>query len=204
MGMYEDRVVPRMIDFCCGMKSLAPLRQRACAGLTGKVVEIGFGSGLNVPHYPAAVTSVEAIEPADLGWKLARKRVAASSTPVHRSGLDGQQLPFEDDRFDAALSTYTMCTIPDAAAALAEVRRVLKPGGKLHFIEHGLAPHEGVRRWQRRIEPVQRRIFGGCRLTRPVRGILDAAGFQEIDIDEFYAQGPKPVSAFSLGTAVSA
>src|SRR4051794_39185353 len=124
MGIYEERVLPRIINVAMGMKALRPLRQRVCDGLAGEVVEIGFGSGLNVPLYPAAVTRVAAVEPADLGWKLAGKRVAAATAPVERAGLDGRQLPFPDHSFDAALSTWTLCTIPDVHAALAELRRV--------------------------------------------------------------------------------
>ncbi|MGZ4561809.1 MAG: class I SAM-dependent methyltransferase, partial [Mycobacteriaceae bacterium] len=175
MGFYGDRVLPRIIDVACGTKLTEPLRRRVCADLEGKVVEIGFGSGLNVPFYPEAVTRVAAVEPSDVGWKLAAKRLAATSTPVQRSGLDGQSLPFADGSFDAAVSTWTLCTIPDVGAALREVRRVLKPGGTLHFVEHGLAPDEGVRRWQRRLEPVQKRVFGGCHLTRPVVDLLTIA-----------------------------
>ena len=148
VGLYGDHVLPRMINCLCGLKMNDPLRERTCDGLEGDVVEIGFGSGLNIPFYPASVSRVAAVEPADIGWKLAQKRLAATQVPVERSGLDGQSLPFPDDSFDSALSTWTMCTIPDIDAALAEVRRVLKPGGKLHFIEHGLAPDEPVQRWQ--------------------------------------------------------
>jgi SAM-dependent methyltransferase len=154
MGLYGDHVLPRIINVACGMAPGNPLRERVCAGLAGDVVEIGFGSGLNVPFYPDAVTRVAAVEPADLGWKLAAKRIDASPIRIERSGLDGQALPFEDDSFDCAVSTWTMCTIPDVGAALAEVRRVLRPGGTLHFVEHGLAPDEAVARWQRRLEPM--------------------------------------------------
>jgi ubiquinone/menaquinone biosynthesis C-methylase UbiE len=154
MGSYERRVLPRILNIACGTKTVEPLRRRVCEGLAGGIVEIGFGSGLNIPFYPAAVTRVAAVEPSDLNWQLAGQRLKAASVPVQRSGLDGQSLPFEDNSYDAALATWTLCTIPDAAAALREVRRVLKPGGTLHFLEHGLAPDENVRRWQRRLNPL--------------------------------------------------
>ncbi|MEU6587122.1 methyltransferase domain-containing protein [Nocardia sp. NPDC046763] len=203
MGIYEDRVLPRLVDLCCGSKQMNPERQRVCAGLHGRVVEIGFGSGRNVPFYPGSVTSVSAVEPADLGWRLAAGRLAAATVPVERAGLDGQALPFEDDSFDSALSTWTLCTIPDVEAALAEVRRVLAPGGTFHFVEHGLAPDPGVQKWQHRFNPMQKALAGGCHLDRDIRGLIETAGFEIREIDLYYQQGPKPWVALALGTAVA-
>jgi ubiquinone/menaquinone biosynthesis C-methylase UbiE len=204
MGIYAEHVLPRVINVACGMKAAEPLRSRVCEGLHGQVVEIGFGSGLNIPFYPASVSGVAAIEPADTGWKLAGKRLATARVPVQRTGLDGQSLPLDDDSCDSALSTWTLCTIPDVTAALGEVRRVLKPGGTLHFVEHGLAPDERVRRWQYRLEPMQKRLFGGCHLTRRISDLLTAAGFAIADVDVFYEKGaPKTMGADSLGIAVA-
>jgi SAM-dependent methyltransferase len=204
MGCYGQWVLPRIVNTTCGMARLAPLRRRVCAGLAGDVVEIGFGSGHNIPFYPAAVTGVAAVEPSDLSWRLAAGRVRASRVPVQRAGLDGQRLPFDDGGCDAVLSTWTLCTIPDAAAALSEVRRVLKSGGSFHFLEHGLAPDENVRRWQRRLEPLHKRLVGGCHLTRPIADLLTAAGFTVTDLDVFYeADAPKVTGAASLGVAVA-
>jgi ubiquinone/menaquinone biosynthesis C-methylase UbiE len=204
MGIYGNHVLPRIINTACGMKPIRPLRQRTCDGLAGDVVEIGFGSGLNIPFYPADITSVAAVEPADLGWRLARKRLDASQVRIERAGLDGQALPFDDDRFDAALSTWTLCTIPDVDQALLELRRVLKPGGTVHFLEHGLAPDERVQRRQRQLEPMQKRMFGGCHLTRPIVDLFTRAGFEIADVETFYEKGaPKAVGADSLGIAIA-
>jgi SAM-dependent methyltransferase len=204
MGLYGDQVLPRIVNIACGAGANATYRERVCAGLSGEVVEIGFGSGHNVPYYPVAVTSVDAIEPAGTGWRLAGKRLAASPVPVRRAGLDGQVLPFADDSFDAALSTWTLCTIPDPVAALRELRRVLRPGGALHFVEHGLAPDVEVQRWQHRFEPVQKRLFGGCHLTREVLPLLRDAGFQVVESEAFYEpKAPRFLAADTLGVAVS-
>jgi ubiquinone/menaquinone biosynthesis C-methylase UbiE len=204
MGIYANYVLPRIINQACGLKATHPLRQRVCDGLSGQVVEIGFGSGHNVPFYPAEVSAVAAVEPVDLGWRLAGKRVAASDVSITRAGLDGQTLPFGDGTFDAALTTFSLCTIPDVGSALLELRRVLKSGGTLHFLEHGRAFEDRVRRHQRRLEPMQKRLFGGCHLTRPIVELITEAGFQITDVENFYEKGaPKSMGADSLGIAVA-
>jgi ubiquinone/menaquinone biosynthesis C-methylase UbiE len=202
--VYAEHVLPRIMNVTCGTKQSRPLRERVCAGLHGHVVEIGFGSGHNIPFYPDAVQRVAAIEPSVLSWKLAQDRVSASMVTIEQSGPDGQSLPLADDSFDAALSTWTLCTIPDPVLALTEVHRVLRPGGTLHFIEHGLAPDENVQRWQRRLEPLNKRLAGGCHLTRPILDLLDTAGFRVEQVDVFYEAGaPKALAADSLGVAVA-
>jgi ubiquinone/menaquinone biosynthesis C-methylase UbiE len=202
--VWGEQMLPRLLHRLLGGPLTADLRTRVCAGLSGEVLELGFGSGPNVPFYPAAVTGVAAVEPSDVAWDLAAPRLRDTTVPVRRSGVDGQRVPLPDASADSALSTWTLCTIPDPAAALAEVRRVLRPGGALHFVEHGLAPDEPVRRWQHRLEPVQKRVFGGCHLTRPVVAMLTDAGFTVVQAAEFYERGaPKSFGAQTLGVAVS-
>ena len=166
MGYYSDNVLPRILNKAMDTKIERAARARVCEGLHGEVVEIGFGSGLNVGHYPAEVTRVVAVEPSSVSMQLARPRLATSTAKVELGGLDGQRLDLPSEQFDAVLSTWTLCTIPDLAAALAEVRRVLKPGGEFHFVEHGHAPDANVVRWQERLEPLNMRIVGGCHLTQ--------------------------------------
>lgn len=206
MGWWSEQAVPRLTDRALSAGEVMKLRESVCAGLAGRVLEIGFGSGLNIEKYPTGVTSVDAVEPSDEGWLLSATRRAATDLPILRTGLDGQRLEADDGVYDAVLSTFTLCTIPDASAALAEVLRVLRPGGTFHFLEHGLAPDDGVATWQHRLEPLQRRAFAGCHLTRDVSALVADAGFEIITLERRYLPGPtlmKPWGYGYLGVAAS-
>jgi len=189
---YREQVVPRLVALTCGAKGLDDLRARTAAGLHGRVVEIGFGSGFNVPHYPEGVERVLAVEPSATAFRMASGRIGASPVPVEQVGLDGQVLPLDDASCDAALCTFVLCTIPNVEAALAEVRRVLRPGGHFHFLEHGLAPDARVAAFQRRVEPLQRRVADGCHLTRDPVALARTAGFEVLEVDQRYGAAPKP------------
>lgn len=184
MGWYLEQVVPRLTDKLMDTPTGREVRDRVCARATGDVLELGAGSGLNLPHLPPAVTGLWVVEPSRVARRLAARRTAAVAFPVHEAGLDGQRIDFPDERFDTVLSTCSLCTIPDPVAALREVARVLKPDGRFLFAEHGLAPDTTVARWQRRLEPLQRRVAGGCHLTRPVdRLIASQLSIQELSAD---------------------
>jgi SAM-dependent methyltransferase len=202
MSFYGDQILPRLINVLLGTKDTHDLRSQVALGLTGDVLEIGFGSGLNVPFYPAGLTRVYALDPAEVGRKLAAKRVAASPVPVEYIGLDAQRIPLADGSVDSVLTTWTLCTIPDPAQALAEVRRVLRTGGALHFAEHGRSPDPAVARRQNRQEPFQRRVFGGCHLTRPIDQIISASGLELTDLKTYYRPGPPATRYTYEGRAI--
>lgn len=202
MAFYRDQVLPRLTSKVMDRQDLAPIRSRVCGGLTGEVLEIGFGSGLNVPFYPPAVARVFAVDPATVGRKLAAQRVAASRAPVEYVGLNGQDLPLGPASVDHVLSTWTLCTIPDVSRALSEISRVLRPGGTLRFVEHGRAPDEKVARWQDRLTPLQRLLVGGCHLNRPIGRIVEGGGLKLASMDTYYIAGPKVMGYTFEGTAV--
>jgi SAM-dependent methyltransferase len=202
MAMWRDHVLPRIVDKACARSDLAELRDRALSRLEGDVVEIGFGSGHNVAHYPAGVARVLAVEPSMLARRLAERRLAESSVPVEYVGLDGQRLELPDNSVDAAVSTFTLCTIPDVGRALGELARVLRPGGRLAFLEHGLSPDAKVATWQRRLTPLQRRVCGGCHFDRPIAQLVTAADFEVVELENVYLSGPKTPSYLYLGAAV--
>jgi ubiquinone/menaquinone biosynthesis C-methylase UbiE len=201
MGIYANQVLPRLVDLVMRRREFIEIRERVAADLDGEVLEVGFGSGLNVPHYPPRVTRVLAVDPATLGRKLAARRVAASRVPIDYVGLDGQRLPLESAGIDHVLTTWTLCTIPDVERALTEIARVLRPGGTLRFVEHGRSPDPGVARWQDRLTPMQRRVAGGCHLNRPIQELIARSGLTLTRVDNYYAKGPKPFDYMYEGTA---
>jgi ubiquinone/menaquinone biosynthesis C-methylase UbiE len=202
VGWYTDQVVPRAIDLLMRDSETARVRNRVAASLDGEVLEVGFGSGLNVPHYPAGITRVRAVDPATVGRKLAARRTAASPVPVDFVGLDAQRLPVADGSVDHVLCTWTLCTIPDVKRALAEIGRVLRPGGSLHFAEHGLAPDPKVARLQHRFTPLQRRVAGGCHLDRPIDKLIAGSGLAFERLETYYMRGPKAWCYTFEGSAV--
>jgi ubiquinone/menaquinone biosynthesis C-methylase UbiE len=201
MGWYEEQILPRFINIACGVKANRKLRQRLCAGLEGTVLEIGFGSGHNLPYYPTTVTKLYAIDPSHVGRRLAADRLASSPVSVEFVGLDGEKIPLEDESVDHVVSTWTLCTIPDAGQAMEEVRRVLRASGVFHFLEHGLAPDPRVVRWQSRLNPLQQKVAGGCNLNRPIADLVGGSGLEVDGIDNFYMPGPKPLVYQYEGTA---
>lgn len=204
MGVWGQQVVPRLTRVALGTPRHHEVRARVCAGLTGEVVEVGFGSGLNARHYPPAVTRVTAVEPSGVAWRLSAAERDRTEVPVERAGLDGQRLPFPDASFASALSTWTLCTIPDPVAALCELRRVLRPGGRLCFVEHGAAPDADVLRRQRQWDPVQRRLAAGCHVSRPIDALLAEAGLQVEELHRYYAPGePRLFGSLYEGRAVA-
>ena len=203
MGAYSEHLRPRLHTVALKEKLTGEVRGRVCAGLSGDVLEIGIGSALNQPHLPAAVTGVWAVEPSATAVRLGSGRRAASAIPVVVAGDDAQSLPFPDDRFDAALCTWVLCGIPDPGRALAEVARVLKPGGTLHFVEHGLAPDPRTVTWQRRGNRINRAI-AGCVLDNDVASLLDLSPLTVTQMTTFYEKGaPKAAGYMYEGRAVA-
>ena len=166
------------------------------------MLEIGFGSGLNIPCYPARLARVQAVDPAAAGRKLAAGRAGGCAVPIEYVGSDAEALPVPDASVDHVLSTWTLCTIPDAMRALAEICRVLRPGGAFRFVEHGLAPDPGIARLQQRLTPLQRRAFGGCHLNRPIDQLVAAAGLELTRMDTYYMKGPRALGYTFEGVAI--
>jgi SAM-dependent methyltransferase len=203
MGFYSTHIVPRFIDKALGTPAMQEGRNAVAAGLSGTVLEIGFGSGLNVSSYPPEIELVYAVEPALTARKIAVPRIAASPIPIQYAGLQGETVALDDNSCDGALCTFTLCTIPGVEQALAELRRVLKPGGRFHFLEHGLAPDAKTQAWQHRLDPLEKRLADGCHLTRDPVELVKAAGFELEFVHSEYTKGPKPWVFMTFAQAIN-
>lgn len=202
MNLYDQHVLPHLIDFACGMGAVMKTRAQIVPQAEGRVLEIGIGSGLNLSFYdPAKVSVIVGVDPSAAMQKLARQRAAQISIPVEMIALELGQIQAADASFDSIVCTFTLCTIPDAMAALQEMRRVLKPGGKLLFSEHGLAPDLPVVRWQNRLTPLWKPFSGGCHLNRDIPALIRAGGFSIGQLDSSYLKGPRPMTWVSRGWA---
>ena len=203
MGFYDRHILPHVINLACGVKPIRYQRQKVVPQAQGRVLEVGIGSGLNLPFYdPARVEKLWGLEPAPEIRRMAEKRAAGSPIPVEFIDLPGEAIPLDDNSVDTVVITYTLCTIPDAVKALYEMRRVLKPGGQLLFSEHGRAPDAAVRRWQDRLTPMWKRIGGGCHLNRDIPELLRQGGFAVDRLETMYLPGPRPMTFTYWGAAV--
>ena len=190
MGWYAERILPKIISKACSLKPNMKQREKIVPRATGDVLEVGFGSGLNLPYYDKEkVRKVFGLEPSEGMRELAREAIDESELDVELIDLPGEEIPLEDASVDSVLITYTLCTIEDTAAALQGMRRVLKPGGKLLFCEHGKAPDADVREWQNRVNPLWSRIAGGCNMNRDIPAIIEGAGFRITQDERMYIPG---------------
>lgn len=203
MGLW-NRVFGFFLDWSMRSKVIARERPPALKDAHGDVLELGFGTGLNLSCFPAAVKRLVAVDPEDLMPKRVAQRIATARFPVERAKLTAEHLPFEDSKFDCAVSTFTSCTIADATAALREVRRVLKPGGSFLFLEHGLSEEPFAAKWQRRLDPIQRVLGRGCHLTRRIDQLISEARLQITRLDRYVIAGmPKTHSTMYRGAALA-
>ncbi|GAA4398601.1 class I SAM-dependent methyltransferase [Ornithinibacter aureus] len=199
---WTDRVVPRLVDRSLDDRLAGPWREQVCGHACGVVLELGFGSGRTLPFYPDSVTRVLAVDPSDLAWEMAADRLTASRMPVERVSQDAASLPLAPESVDTVVSTWSLCTIPDLDGALAEVRRVLRPGGSFRFVEHALAASPRMARVQRAIQPVWGRVAGGCHVDRDILGLVRGAGFEVDTAHEGYLDAvTSPASWFVMGSA---
>jgi ubiquinone/menaquinone biosynthesis C-methylase UbiE len=202
MGFYDNWVLPRLLNSMMGDETTTEERKKALAGVSGTVLEVGFGCGHNLPCYPEGVRRLVAVDPSRQSAKLAKKRIAEARFPVEYLPVGGEELPAPDHSFDSVVSTFTLCTIPDPVAALRQMRRVLKPGGKLFLVEHGLSADPKVQRWQHRLNKLSGFMCGGCNMNRDIRRLVAEAGFDFEEVVQYYMKGaPKFVGFLTRGVA---
>ena len=203
MGLYSRYILPKVVHFTCGLKPNMRQRAKVVPRARGRVLEVGIGSGLNLPYYdPAKVSKVWGLDPSPELTQIARRAAGSLPFEVEFIGLPGDEIPLEDNSVDTVVVTYTLCTIPDTTPALRQISRVLRPGGELIFCEHGAAPDASVRRWQDRLNPLWKRFGGGCNLNRPIPALIEAGGFRIKSLDTMYIPGWRPASFNYWGTAV--
>ena len=206
MPLWTDRILPRLVHSALRSREIGEVRSRYLGGVGGIVLEIGFGSGLNLPylsgpHLPGKIERLYAVEPSETAWELAREAVERAPFLVERTGQTAESIPLPDASVDHAISAFTLCTIPGVRQAMGEVRRVLRPGGTFRFVEHGRSPEPRVARWQDRLTPIQKRVAGGCHLNRDIEELIRNAGFRIERLDRFHVKGPKVATHVYAGTA---
>jgi ubiquinone/menaquinone biosynthesis C-methylase UbiE len=201
MGFYAEVVLPRLCNFAMRNQHLLPYRERVIGAAEGRVLEIGVGSGINLPFYRAPAREILGLEPTPQLIAMAKRTAMGSPVPAVFIEGSAESIPLDDKSIDTVVTTWTLCTIPHAEAALSEMRRVLKVGGRLLFVEHGLAPDASVRKWQNFLTPLWKRVTGGCHLNRPIENLIESAGFRVDQLETGYAPGPRPMTFFYEGSA---
>ena len=203
MRLYDRYILPKVVHFTCGLKPNMRQREKVVPRARGRVLEVGIGSGLNLPYYDAAkVSKIWGLDPSPEMTRMAKRAAGSLPFEVEFIGLPGNEIPLEDNSVDTVVVTYTLCTIPDTTSALRQIGRVLRPGGELIFCEHGAAPDASVRRWRDRLNPLWKWLGGGCNLNRPIPRIIEAGGFRIKSLDAMYIPGWRPVSYNYWGTAI--
>ncbi|MCF8469904.1 MAG: class I SAM-dependent methyltransferase [Parvibaculum sp.] len=198
MGLYERHVVPHIINCACGTKPIRYQRKKVVPLAEGTVLEIGIGTGFNLPYYDGAkVTRLIGLDPSEASWRLAGERARDLPFPVEFIGLSGEQIPLDDKSVDTVLCTFSLCTIPDPLKALEGMRRVLKPGGKFIFCEHGAAPDANVLKWQNRVNPVWKTLFGGCNINRKISSLIEEGGFRIAGLETMYLPSTPRIAGFN-------
>jgi SAM-dependent methyltransferase len=202
MSFYEEQILPRGINWTMCWPRFSKLRQQYLKDVAGKVLEVGFGSGLNLPHYTSRVTHLYALDPSQVGRRLAKKRIRQTAFPVEFAELEGNRMALPDKSVDAVVSTWTLCSISDPMAALKEIKRVLKPEGNYYFLEHGLSPDHKVARLQNLWNPIQKFCAGGCHVNREIDTLIRNSGFRILGYKRFYMEGTK-IFSYMYGGAAS-
>jgi ubiquinone/menaquinone biosynthesis C-methylase UbiE len=203
MGIYSRLIFPRLCDWSMRNPRIEKLRREMLSGVSGEILEVGFGTGLNLEHYPEHLLHLTAVDPGEGMARLARRRIKRSDISVDLRVQTAEELPFEDGQFDCVVSTWTLCSVRDASRAVTEVGRVLKTGGRFLYLEHGLSEEPGVQRWQRRLTPLQKRIAGGCRLDVDIEALVRSGAFRDVQVERFLLDGtPRIAGSMYRGIAV--